>query len=149
MEPTLSNNYVQSTCLQSLFDHTEFKLNINYPESRKKLRDAFIKKKYKKDDIVQNGERGLGQIRNTQGARRNAHIIISNSIIKGTTHKGRTEKKTARWGEGHRKTQEEKEGTEKHKGGEGGTETHRGTGTHRGAEVGGHRNARGWGDTQV
>ena len=45
--------------------------------------------------------------------------------------------------------QEEKEGTEKHKGGEGGTKTHRGTGTHRGAEVGGHRNARGWGDTQV
>ena len=61
---------------------------------------------------MQNGERGFGQIKNASGARRNAHFIISKSIIKDRTEKG-----TAR-------------------GGGGGTETHRGGETHRGTDVG-------------
>ena len=48
---------------------------------------------------MQNGERGFGQIRNASGARRNAHFIISKSIIKDRTEKG-----TARGG-GHRNAQ--------------------------------------------
>ena len=70
---------------------------------------------------MQNGERGFGQIRNASGARRNAHFIISKSIIKDRTEKG-----TARGG------------------GWGDTETHMGGGTHRGTDVGigeGLRNA--------
>ena len=59
---------------------------------------------------MQNGERGFGQIRNASGARRNAHFIISKSIIKDRTEKG-----TARGG--------------------GDTETQRGGGTHRGTDV--------------
>ena len=34
------------------------------------------------------GERGFGQRRKAYGARRNAHIIISKSIIKDRTEKG-------------------------------------------------------------
>ena len=84
-----------------MFDHTESKLNINYPERRKKLRVAFIEKNTKRMTLCKmvRGERGFGQIRNASGARRNAHFIISKSIIKDRTGKG-----TARVGGAQKRT---------------------------------------------